>query len=294
MPRDGRRPEAGPDELPAARCGRTRPLDGRYRRTLATHRRRVAEAPDRRPGQQPRPAEHRRRVHGNDRTADGEPGPARAGADRALAGLHVALAEHRAPHDGHGQPPGDRGRPQGPAVPRRCLEGKRGLRFHQAVLFIVRPLRAGRGYPCRRARRTHGAEGRFLRAAVRGRDEPEQLPAHQPRGAAQDRRERRGEPAPRPEQPARRSGAGQGPAADQDDRHQRVQHRREHRGLSRQGRVPERPHATHPVRADHREGAEASAARSSRPGSTSSTSSTCGRRTAWCAGRRRRAIRCSW
>ena len=63
-----------------------------------------------------------------------------------------------------------------------------------------------------------------------------------------------------PEQPAERSGARQGQAAHQDDRHGRLQTGREYRRLARQGGVPERPDAAHPVHAEHREGAEAAAA----------------------------------
>ena len=59
----------------------------------------------------------------------------------------------------------------------------------------------------------------------------------------------------RPEEPARRSRARQGPPDDQDDRHGGLQGRREHRRDAGQGRLPERPDAAHPVRAHHREGA---------------------------------------
>ena len=104
------------------------------------------------------------------------------------------------------------------------------------------------------------AEGRFLLAAVRRCDEPVELPADQSRGAAQDRRDRRREPAEGAEQPAERSGAGQGQAPHQDDRHGGLQAGREHRRLARQGGLPERPDAADPVHADHREGAEAAAA----------------------------------
>ena len=43
---------------------------------------------------------------------------------------------------------------------------------------------------------------------------------------------------------------GKGKLHDQDDRHRRLQGRREHRGHARQGRLPERPDAAHPIRAD--------------------------------------------
>ena len=48
---------------------------------------------------------------------------------------------------------GDRGRPQGPPLQGRRLEGQRDLRLHQAVLPAVGALRAGRGDAGRRARR---------------------------------------------------------------------------------------------------------------------------------------------
>ena len=100
---------------------------------------------------------------------------------------------------------------------------ERGLRLHQAVLPAVGALRAGRGEAGRRAGHEDRAEGRFLFAPVHRRDEPVELPADQPRGAAQDRRDRRREPAEGPEQPAGRPGARQGQAAHQDDRHGRLQ-----------------------------------------------------------------------
>ncbi len=155
---------------------------------------------------------------------------------------------------------GDPGRPEGPPLQGRGLEGERGLRLHQAVLPAERPLRAGRGRPRRRAGPQDGAEGRLLLAPVHRRDEPEQLPADQPRGAAQDRGDRGREPAARAEQPAGRPGARPGQAVDQDDGHGRVQAGREHRRLARQGGVPERADAADPVRADDGDGAEAAAA----------------------------------
>ena len=87
----------------AARPGGDRSLDGRHRRTLAAHRRRMAEAPGRR-GARAGSAEHRQRVHGDDRAADGQPRQAGRGAAGLLAGLHDALAEHRAAHHGRARP----------------------------------------------------------------------------------------------------------------------------------------------------------------------------------------------
>ena len=56
----------------------------------------------------------------------------------------------------------------------------------------------------------------------------------------------------RPGEPARRSRARQGPAGDQHDRHDGVQDRRERRRDAGQGRLPERPDAADPIRADDR------------------------------------------
>ena len=64
----------------------------------------------------------------------------------------------------------------------------------------------------------------------------------------------------RAEEPARRSGARQGPAGDQHDRHGGLPDRREHRGDPGQGRLPERSDAADPVRADDREGEAPAAA----------------------------------
>ena len=56
------------------------------------------------------------------------------------------------------------------------------------------------------------------------------------------------------QQPARRHRARQRPAQDLDDRHQGVRARRQHRDHAGQGRLPERPDAADPVRADDEEG----------------------------------------
>ena len=102
----------------------------------------------------------------------------------------------------------------------------------QSYLLSAR-YRAGRGDAGRRARYEDRAEGGFLFAAVRRRDEPVEFPADQSRSAAQDGGDRRREPAEGPEQPARRPGAGQGPAAHQDDRYGRLQGGREYRRIAR-------------------------------------------------------------
>src|SRR3546814_4908076 len=54
--------------------------------------------------------------------------------------------------------------------------------------------------------------------------------------------------------------ARQGPPQDQDDRRRGLRTRREHRAHPRQGGLPERPHAAHPVRARDRGGPQAPAA----------------------------------
>jgi hypothetical protein len=61
--------------------------------------------------------------------------------------------------------------------------------------------------------------------------------------------------------------------------------RRQHRHHAGQGRVPERAHPAHPVRAHHEERRGSARCSSFRRGSTSTTSSTCARRTRSCAGR---------
>ena len=71
---------------------------------------------------------------------------------------------------------------------------------------------------------------------------------------------RRPEPGQGPEQPARRHRARQRPAQDLDDRQQGVRARRQHRDHAGQGRLPERPDAADPVRADDEEGLQAAAA----------------------------------
>ena len=202
----GRDREARNRRVQAARPGGDRSFDGRRRRTLPAHRRRMAEAPGER-GARARSVQHRQRLHGDDREADGQPSRRDGGPARLLAGLHDALAEHRAAHHGHGCRHGDRLVLDRPTLQGRCVEGERGLRLHQAVLPAVRALRAGRGQAGRRPGCEDGAEGGFLFAAVRRCDEPVELPADQSRGAPQDRRDRRREPAEGPEQPAERSRA---------------------------------------------------------------------------------------
>ena len=113
---------------------------------------------------------------------------------------------------------------------------------------------------CRRHGREDGAEGGLLHAPIRRRDEPVQLPPDQSGGAAAHRRDRRREPAQGPVAPAERPRARQGQAPHPDVGRRQVPRRREHRGVAGQGRLPERPDAAHPVRADDGIGAEAPAA----------------------------------
>ena len=155
---------------------------------------------------------------------------------------------------------GDRRGPARPPLQGRGVAGERGLRLHPPVLPALRPLLPERGRRRRRAGREDGAEGGFLHAPVRRRDEPVQLPADQPGGAAPHRRDGRREPAEGPVEPAGGPGARQGPAPHPHDGRHQVPGRREHRGHAGQGRVPERPDAADPVRADDGDGAEAAAA----------------------------------
>ena len=80
--------------------------------------------------------------------------------------------------------------------------------FIKQSYLLSRALRAGCREAGGRAGTQNGAEGRLLCAPVRRCDEPEQFPAHQSRGAAQDRGNRRRESAQGPEQPARPTSSG--------------------------------------------------------------------------------------
>ena len=82
-------------------------------------------------------------------------------------------------------------------------------------------------------RRQDAAEDRLLHAPVRRCDGAVELRRDQPRGAAHHARDRRREPAARPQQPARRPGPRQRQARDHDDRSRRLRARREHRAHAR-------------------------------------------------------------
>ena len=188
----------------------------------------------------------------------GQPQAGRRRDDRVLGGAAEALAEldaevarvegsRRGPaaaaHDEGGQAL----RPQG-------VERERAFRVPEAVLSPHLGLHPGHGRHRRRDGPEGAAEGRLLHPAVRRGDEPGQLLRPQPRGARGHRRAEGREPRPRPQDDARRHRARQGQAPDSPDRHGRLRGRPQHRGLSGRGRLPERPHPAHPVRAGDREG----------------------------------------
>ena len=87
-----------------------------------------------------------------------------------------------------------------------------------------------------------------------------QLPADQPRGAARDVPVERPEPRAGHGQSCARPGEVRRPAQHQPDRRRGLRGRPQRRDRARQGRVPERHPAAHPVRAVDRQGARAAAA----------------------------------
>ncbi len=145
----GRQGQDRDHRVQAARPGGDWSFDGRRGRALAAHRRRVAEAPGGR-GTRARPAEHRQRVHGDDRAADRQSRPTGRRAVGLLAGLHDALAEYRAAYHGRGERTGDRRPGHGSPLQGRCVARERGVRLHQAELPAVGALCAGRGATGRR------------------------------------------------------------------------------------------------------------------------------------------------
>ena len=106
-----------------------------------------------------------------------------------------------------------------------------------------------RGRPGRRDR----PQGRLLHPPVRRRPVAHQLRHDQPRGLARHHRQPRREPDQGHREPARRPGAGQGPARHPHDGPGRLRRRTQRRRQSGQGGVPQRPDGTDPIRAGHRE-----------------------------------------
>ena len=149
------------------------------------------------------------------------------------------------------------------ALQARGLGAALPVRLHQAELPHRRGLAARRRRQRRGPRRRDEAQGQLLHAAVHRRARAVEFRADQSGGVPRDDRHRRPEPRQGPQQPARRHRARQRPAQDLDDRPEGLRARRQHRDHAGQGRLPERPPAAHPVRADDAEGGEAAAARHS-------------------------------
>ena len=134
------------------------------------------------------------------------------------------------------------------------------VRLRQAVLLDRFAPHPGRGLQRRGAARGVAEEGGVLHPPVRRCAGAVELRLDQPAGAARDARQRRPEPGQGAEQPARRPGEGRRAASHQHDRRKRLRARQERRRHAGQGRVPDRPDAADPVRADHRRGLPAAAA----------------------------------
>ena len=209
-----------------------------------------------------RRARDRQGVHGARREDARESVPARRIADEPVVELHEPLAgvdDQAAGRRSRSRRDAGQGRQ---AVPARGLGAAFPVRLHQAEL------------PHRRAtalhdavgnvegsRRRDEAQGQFLHAPVHRRARAVEFRADQSGSVPRDDRDRRAEPRQGPQQPPRRHRARQRPAQDLDDRPEGLRARRQHRDHARQGRVPERSAAAHPVRADDAEGREAAAAR---------------------------------
>ncbi len=84
---------------------------------------------------------------------------------------------------------------------------------------------------------------------------PSQLRSDQPAGREGHGREQGREPGEGPAEPSHRPRARQGQAGHPPDRHEGLQGGRERRHLARQGSLPERADAAHPVCAEHRRSA---------------------------------------
>ena len=179
--------------------------------------------------------------------------------DEPLARPHAPVAVELDEALRHGCAAGGRARQGRLALQGRGLVEELPLRLDQAVLPHQRAPYPRGGGEGRRAAGGIGEEGRVLHPAVRRRARALELPADQPAGAARDGGERRPEPGARAEEPARRPREGRRAAAHLDDRRERFPARQERRHHARQGGVPDRPHAAHPVRAAHRAGVPAPA-----------------------------------
>ena len=140
------------------------------------------------------------------------------------------------------------------ALQARGLARALPVRLHQAELPHHRALDARPGGERRGPRRPDEEEGRLLHAPVHRRARAVELRADQPGSVPRDDRLRRAEPRQGSQQPPRRHRARRRAAPDLDDRRQGLRARRQHRDHAGQGRVPERAHPAHPVRAVDQEG----------------------------------------
>ena len=146
------------------------------------------------------------------------------------------------------------------ALQARGLGAAFPVRLHQAELPHCRGCAARRGRQRRGPGRRDEAQGQLLHPPVHRRARAVELRADQSGSVPRDDRHRRTESRQGAPQPPRRSRARRRPAQDLDDRPQGVRARRQHRDDARQGRLPERSHPAHPVRADDGEGREAASA----------------------------------
>ena len=241
-------------------CGRTHGGDAADRREEPARGRAVAERGRRQGGGAlPVGPGPRQRLHGVVAAAARQPDGAGRDPGRVLAGLPDLVAAHDPADAGLRGRAGDRAGQGRPALPARAVVGERGLRLHQAELPAVGALPARHGKGCGGAGRHHPAQARVPYPPAGRCAVAVQLRPHQPRGGGGDHGERRRQSGQGAGEPARRSRARQGRAQGQHDRPQRVRARQEHRHHARQGGLPERADAAHPVHAHDQAGRPAAA-----------------------------------
>ncbi len=145
--------------------------------------------------------------------------------------------------------------PRTAASPTRNGRSQSVLRFPQASLSADDAMGRSSRQGGRGSRRPYQTEGRVLRPPDRQRGLAVELRADQPGAMARDAEIQRRKPR------ARHAHAGRGhrgrPRQPEDPPVgcREIRGRPQPRGDARQGRLPERPHAAHPVCAEHRDGA---------------------------------------